>query len=81
MRFYSLFELFAFCLVGCGEQKLRTGDYYRQNSDERKSMLEKCEAENKKGVRPEGNFAQNCDTARSVEISVMTQSIRNKIMK
>lgn len=54
-------------LVGCGEEKLRTGDYYKENPKELGKMIEKCKAEHEKGYKPEGNFGENCNTAKRVQ--------------
>lgn len=65
-------------LVGCSE-KQRTADFYRKNADERKAMLDRCEEKYKKGERPEGNFAINCETARQVYAEELRNTIRNNL--
>ena len=67
-------------LTGCGEEKLRTADYYRENPDKMDKMLEKCSAEKEKGYKPEGNFGENCDTAFKVSLQRQREIMMNAIM-
>lgn len=67
-------------LTGCGEEKLRTADYYRENPDKMEKMLEKCSAEKEKGYKPEGNFGENCDTAFKVKLQRQRNMMMNAIM-
>jgi hypothetical protein len=65
-------------LVGCSE-KQRTAEFYRKNADERKATLDKCYDTYKKGERPEGNFAINCETARQVDAEELRNTIRENL--
>ena len=66
-------------LVGCGEDKLMTASYYKENPKALEKILEKCKAENDKGYKPEGNFGENCSTARRVRDRIMMQRIRDNV--
>ncbi len=66
-------------LVGCGEEKLRTSSYYKENPKELGKMIEKCKAENEKGYKPEGNFGENCNTAKRVQSTNQRNAIMNAI--
>lgn len=67
-------------LTGCGDEKLRTASYYRENPDEMEKILEKCDAEREKGYKPEGNFGENCATARQVKRIQTRNQIRSAII-
>lgn len=66
-------------LVGCGEEKLRTSSYYKENPKELGKIIEKCKAENEKGYKPEGNFGENCNTAKRVQNNNQRNAIMNAI--
>lgn len=74
--------LMTYTLTACGEEKLRTYSYYKENSEERQKFLEKCNAEAEKGYKPEGNFGKNCETAYQVKqdnsISSISRAIRSQ---
>lgn len=39
-------------LSGCGEEKVKTVEYYLQHSKERTELLEKCRNDTKEGIKP-----------------------------
>lgn len=42
-------------------------------------MIEKCKAENEKGYKPEGNFGENCNTAKRVQSTNQHNAIMSAI--
>lgn len=77
--FTTLLVLVTFTLTACGEDKLMTYEYYKENPEERQNILEKCEAEAEKGYEPEGNFGENCETAYQVQRNHAMNSMRRAI--
>ena len=69
MKFLTAFVIAvtAAGLVGCGAEKPRTSDWYRENPEEIKKVLDKCKAENDKGYKAEGVLKENCQSARKAQ--------------
>lgn len=75
----TILVLISSIITGCGEDKLRTSNYYQENPKDMKEILKKCNAEYEKGYKPEGNFGENCDTANRVNNQMQINSIISSI--
>ena len=62
-------------LSGCGEEKARTSDWYRENPAEIKKVQEKCKAENEKGYKVEGVLKENCQSARKAQSRMIRDAV------
>lgn len=72
-----LFAVTAVGLSGCGEEKARTSDWYRENPTEIRKVLDKCKAENEKGYKTEGVLKENCQSA----IRAQSRMIRDRMVQ
>ncbi|WP_406947561.1 EexN family lipoprotein [Psychrobacter lutiphocae] len=63
-------------LTGCGEEKVRTVSYYTENPDEIEKVQYRCNAENDKGYKVEGNLAENCKNARRAKMKLIRSALR-----
>lgn len=70
-----LFALTAVGLVGCGEEKPRTSDWYRENPAEIKKVQDKCRAETDKGYKVEGVLKENCKAASRAHSRMLRDAV------
>ena len=65
-------------LAGCTQ--VRTQEYYAENLDEAKKVLQKCEAEANKGKALEGKKLENCNNAGMAVMNGMMQDLTKGLM-
>lgn len=75
LNLVSIATISILALTACGEEKVRTSQYYTENPSEIKKVQAKCKAENDKGYVVEGALKENCRNARVAESKLIRAAI------
>ncbi|MFV5490963.1 EexN family lipoprotein [Acinetobacter sp. ASP199] len=78
IKTFILTSCLALALTGC--TKVKTQEYYAENLDEAKEVLEKCETEINKGKEVNEKFKANCNNAGMAVMNGMLNDLTKGLL-